>query len=323
MASIPYSLAGKRVFVAGHRGMVGSAIVRRLAGENCDVLTVTRSEIDLRNQDAVRAWLADRKPDAVVLAAAKVGGILANDTYPADFLYDNLAIQNAVIEGSFRAGVEKLLFLGSSCIYPKFAPQPIREDALLTGPLEETNQWYAIAKIAGLKMCEAYRQQHGVDYISAMPTNLYGPGDNYDLEKSHVIPALLRKAHAAKDTGADSFPIWGSGSPRREFLHVDDAADAMVHLLKTYSGNQHVNVGSGEDVTILELAQTVCDVVGFTGGIITDPSKPDGTPRKLMDASKLRAMGWSPRYSLRDGLADAYSWFVAHAKSGDIRLQVA
>jgi GDP-L-fucose synthase len=323
MASIPYSLAGKRVFVAGHRGMVGSAIVRRLARENCETLSVTRSEIDLRNQDAVRAWLADRRPDAVVLAAAKVGGIYANDTYPADFLYDNLAIQNAVIEGSFRAGVEKLLFLGSSCIYPKFAPQPIPEDALLTGPLESTNQWYAIAKIAGLKMCEAYRQQHGVDYISAMPTNLYGPGDNYDLEKSHVIPALLRKAHVAKEAGEASLTIWGSGSPRREFLHVDDAADAMVHLLKTYSGNQHVNVGSGEDVTILELAQAVCDVVGFTGSIIADPSKPDGTPRKLMDVSKLNAMGWSPRYSLRDGLADAYAWFLAHAQSGDIRLQVA
>ena len=323
MASIPYSLAGKRVFVAGHRGMVGSAIVRRLARESCETLCGTRSEIDLRNQDAVRAWLADRKPDAVVLAAAKVGGIYANDTYPADFLYDNLAIQNAVIEGSFRAGVEKLLFLGSSCIYPKFATQPIPEDALLTGPLEPTNQWYAIAKIAGLKMCEAYRQQHGVDYISAMPTNLYGPGDNYDLEKSHVIPALLRKAHVAKEAGEASLTIWGSGSPRREFLHVDDAADAMVHLLKTYSGSQHVNVGSGEDVTILELAQAVCDVVGFTGGIIADPSKPDGTPRKLMDVSKLKAMGWSPRYSLRDGLADAYAWFVAHAKSGDIRLQVA
>ena len=323
MASIPYSLAGKRVFVAGHRGMVGSAIVRRLERENCETLTVNRSEIDLRDHVAVRGWLADRKPDAVILAAAKVGGIFANDTYPADFLYDNLAIQNAVIEGSFRAGVEKLLFLGSSCIYPKFAPQPILEDALLTGPLEATNQWYAIAKIAGLKMCEAYRQQHGVDYISAMPTNLYGPGDNYDLEKSHVIPALLRKAHTAKESGADSLTIWGSGSPRREFLHVDDAADAMVHLLKTYSGSQHVNVGSGEDVTILELAQAVCDVVGFKGAIVTDPSKPDGTPRKLMDVSKLTAMGWSPRYSLRDGLADAYSWFVAHEKTGDIRLQVA
>lgn len=321
--SATYSLAGKRVFVAGHRGMVGSAIVRRLASENCDVLTVNRTEVDLRDQPGVRAWLADRKPHAVILAAAKVGGILANDTYPADFLYENLAIQNAVIEGSFRAGVEKLLFLGSSCIYPKFAPQPIPESALLTSSLEPTNEWYAIAKIAGLKMCEAYRRQHGVDYISAMPTNLYGPGDNYDLEKSHVIPALLRKAHDAREAKADTLPIWGSGSPRREFLHVDDAADAMVHLLKTYSGFEHVNVGSGEDVTILELAQLVCDVVGFKGRIVTDPSKPDGTPRKLMDASKLIAMGWRPKYDLQTGLRDAYGWFVDHVKAGDARLNVA
>jgi GDP-L-fucose synthase len=318
----PYDVNGKRVFVAGHRGMVGSAIVRRLASENCEVLTVSRNEVDLRDQAGVRSWLANRKPHAVVLAAAKVGGILANDTYPADFLYDNLAIETAVIEGSFRSGVEKLLFLGSSCIYPKFAPQPIPENALLTGALEPTNEWYAIAKIAGLKMCEAYRRQHGVDYISAMPTNLYGPGDNYDLNNSHVIPALLRKAHDAREAGADSLPIWGSGAPRREFLHVDDAADAMVHLLKTYSGNEHVNVGSGEDVTILELAQMICDVVGFRGRIIPDPSKPDGTPRKLMDASKLIAMGWRPKYDLPTGLKNAYDWFAEHAKTGDARLQV-
>jgi GDP-L-fucose synthase len=318
-----YNLSGKRVFVAGHRGMVGAAIVRRLASESCEILTVHRSDTDLRDQAGVRKWLADRKPDAVVLAAAKVGGILANDTYPADFLYDNLAIETNVIEGSFRAGVEKLLFLGSSCIYPKFAPQPIPEDALLTGSLEPTNEWYAIAKIAGLKMCEAYRRQHGVDYISAMPTNLYGPGDNYDLEKSHVIPALLRKAHDAREAKADFIPIWGSGAPRREFLHVDDAADAMVHLLKTYSGDSHVNVGSGEDVTILELTQLVCDVVGFKGRIVTDPTKPDGTPRKLMDVSKLKGMGWSPKYDLPTGLRDAYDWFVEHMKRGDARLNVA
>ena len=322
MSETWYSLAGKRVFVAGHRGMVGSAIVRRLASENCEVLTVGRSEVDLRDQAGVRAWLADRKPHAVVLAAAKVGGILANDTYPADFLYDNLAIETAVIEGAFRAGVEKLLFLGSSCIYPKFAPQPIPENALMTGALEPTNEWYAIAKIAGLKMCEAYRRQHGVDYISAMPTNLYGPGDNYDLNNSHVIPALLRKAHDAREAGAASLQIWGSGSPRREFLHVDDAADAMVHLLKAYSGNEHVNVGSGEDVTVLELAQLICDVVGFKGRIVTDPTKPDGTPRKLMDASKLISMGWRPRHDLPSGLKHAYDWFVAHVRTGDARLQV-
>ena len=322
MSETSYSLAGKRVFVAGHRGMVGSAIVRRLASENCEVLTVGRSEVDLRDQAGVRAWLADRKPHAVVLAAAKVGGILANDTYPADFLYDNLAIETAVIEGAFRAGVEKLLFLGSSCIYPKFAPQPIPENALMTGALEPTNEWYAIAKIAGLKMCEAYRRQHGVDYISAIPTNLYGPGDNYDLNNSHVIPALLRKAHDAREAGAASLQIWGSGSPRREFLHVDDAADAMVHLLKAYSGNEHVNVGSGEDVTVLELAQLICDVVGFKGRIVTDPTKPDGTPRKLMDASKLISMGWRPRHDLPSGLKHAYDWFVAHVRTGDARLQV-
>lgn len=323
MSATSYALAGKRVFVAGHRGMVGSAIVRRLASEDCEILTIGRTEVDLRDQAGVRAWLGDRKPHAVVLAAAKVGGILANDTYPADFLYDNLAIETAVIEGSFRAGVEKLLFLGSSCIYPKFAPQPIPESALLTGALEPTNEWYAIAKIAGLKMCEAYRRQHGVDYISAMPTNLYGPGDNYDLQNSHVIPALLRKTHDAREANAETLPIWGSGSPRREFLHVDDAADAMVHLLKTYSGNEHVNVGSGEDVTILELAQLVCDTVGFKGRIVTDPSKPDGTPRKLMDATKLKSMGWTPKYDLPNGLRHAYDSFVEHVKAGDARLVVA
>ena len=322
MSAISYSIRGKRVFVAGHRGLVGSALVRRLADENCDVLSVNRAELDLRDQSGVRAWLADRKPDVVVLAAAKVGGILANDTYPADFLYDNLAIETAVIEGSFRAGVEKLLFLGSSCIYPKFAPQPIPESALLTSSLEPTNEWYAIAKIAGLKMCEAYRRQHGVDYISAMPTNLYGPGDNYDLEKSHVIPALLRKARDAHEAGAETLTIWGSGSPRREFLHVDDAADAMVHLLKIYSGNEHVNVGSGEDVTILELTQMVCDVVGFRGRIATDPTKPDGPPRKLMDVAKLRSMGWRPKYDLPRGLKHAYDWFIEHLKSGDARMHV-
>lgn len=314
-----YSLEGKRVFVAGHRGMVGAAIVRRLAQEGCTVLTTPRSAVDLRDQAGVRRWMDAERPDAVFLAAAKVGGILANDTYPADFLYDNLAIETNVVEAAYRSGVEKLLFLGSSCIYPKHAPQPMTEDALLTGPLESTNEWYAIAKIAGLKLCEAYRKQHGVDFISAMPTNLYGPGDNYDLEKSHVIPALLRKAHMAKVEGRPALEIWGTGSPRREFLHVDDAADAMVHLMKTYSGAQHVNVGCGEDVSVLELAQLVCAVVGFDGAIETDPTKPDGTPRKLMDVSKLFATGWRPRYGLREGLADAYAWFVAHLDT-DARL---
>jgi len=299
--------------------MVGSAVVRRLASEGCEVLTAPRSRLDLGDQGAVRRWMANEKPDAVVLAAAKVGGILANDTYPADFLYDNLVIETNVIDAAFRQGVGKLLFLGSSCIYPKMAPQPITEDALLTGPLEPTNEWYAIAKIAGLKMCAAYRRQHGVDYISAMPTNLYGPGDNYDLNSSHVIPALIRKAHEAKLKGAPSMTIWGSGSPRREFLHVDDAADAMVHLLKTYSGEIHVNVGSGTDVTILDLVQMICDVVGFKGRIETDPTKPDGTPRKLMDVSRLTAAGWQPHYDLRSGLENTYAWFLEHVEKGDTR----
>lgn len=304
-----FDLTNKRVFVAGHRGMVGSAIIRLLQNENCIVLTVGRDQIDLRDQARVREWFNREKPDAVFLAAAKVGGILANDTYPAEFLYDNLAIEMNVIDAAFRSGVEKLLYLGSSCIYPKFAPQPIPESALLTGSLEPTNEWYAIAKIAGLKLCEAYRRQYGADFVSAMPTNLYGPGDNYDPLKSHVIPALLRKVHEAKKSGAEEITIWGSGTPRREFLHVDDAAGAVVHLMKIYSGAEHVNVGTGVDITILDLARLVCDVVGFNGKIVTDPTKPDGTPRKLLDVSKLKATGWTPRYGLRDGLAEAYNWF--------------
>jgi len=311
-----YSLAGKRVWVAGHRGMVGSALVRRLASEGCEVLISTRAGVDLKRQDQTERWVAENKPDAVFLAAAKVGGILANDTYPADFLYDNLMIEANIIEASFRQGVQKLLFLGSSCIYPRLAPQPINEDALLTGPLESTNEWYAIAKIAGIKMAQAYRRQHGVDYISAMPTNLYGPGDNFDLQSSHVLPALLRKAHDAKVNGRDEMMIWGTGSPKREFLHVDDCADALVHLMKSYSGDTHVNVGSGEDLTILELATLVAEVVGFEGRIVTDPSKPDGTPRKLMSADRLRSEGWTPRIALRDGIASTYDWFLENALEG-------
>lgn len=308
-------LRNKRIFVSGHRGMVGSAIARRLASEGCEILTAGRSDLDLREQAGVRSWFAREKPDVVFLAAAKVGGILANDTYPAEFLYDNLAIELNVIDAAFRAGVEKLLYLGSSCIYPKFAPQPIPESALLTGSLEPTNEWYAIAKIAGLKLCEAYRRQYGANFISAMPTNLYGPGDNYDLEKSHVIPALLRKVHEAKRSRADHIVVWGTGSPRREFLHVDDAASAVVHLMKTYSAAEHVNVGSGEDITIMDLTKLVCEIVGFAGGIKTDASKPDGTPRKLLDVSRLRATGWRPHYDLRSGLRDAYAWFEANEKT--------
>lgn len=306
-----YGLTGKRVWVAGHRGMVGSAIVRRLAREDCEVLTADRSTLDLMDQAAVRAWVADAKPDAVFLAAAKVGGILANHSYPADFLYDNLMIEANVIEAAHREGVEKLLFLGSSCIYPKLAAQPITEEALLTGPLEPTNEWYAIAKIAGIKLAHAYRVQHGDDFISAMPTNLYGPGDNFDLNSSHVVPALIRKAHEAKASG-ENMVVWGTGAPLREFLYVDDCADACVFLMKNYSGDQHVNVGSGEDLSILDLTRIVCDVVGYTGPIDRDLSKPDGTPRKLMDVGKLRDLGWAASTPLREGLASSYRWFLDH-----------
>lgn len=307
-----YALNGKRVWVAGHRGMVGAGLVRQLEREDCTLLTVGRDVLDLRDGGAVLSWMRNNRPQAVILAAAKVGGIVANDSWPADFLYDNLAIENAIIHGAFETGVEKLLFLGSSCIYPKFAPQPITEDALLTGPLEPTNEWYAIAKIAGIKLCQAYRRQHGRDFISAMPTNLYGPGDNFDLTSSHVIPALMRKAHEAKTSGASSMTIWGSGTPRREFLHVDDCAGALIFLLKNYSGDPHVNVGSGTDVTIDELARLVMEAVGFSGTLEHDTSKPDGTPRKLMSNDKLAAMGWSPKISLQDGLRTTYQWFLKH-----------
>ena len=305
-----YALAGKRVWVAGHRGMVGSAVVRRLAAEDCTVLTVGRGELDLRDTAAVLRWMETNAPQAVILAAARVGGIVANDGWPADFLYDNLAIENAIIHGAFETGVEKLLFLGSSCIYPKLAPQPMTEEALLTGPLEPTNQWYAIAKIAGIKLCQAYRRQHGRDFISAMPTNLYGPGDNFNLTSSHVIPALIRKAHEAKLAGAPAMTLWGTGTPRREFMHVDDCADALVFLLKNYSGDSHVNVGSGSEVTIDELAHLVMKAVGFQGGLEHDRSKPDGTPRKLMSNQKLAALGWSPTISLENGLRSTYEWFL-------------
>lgn len=307
-----FSLAGRKVWVAGHRGMVGSAIVRRLAGEDCEVIEAGRDVVDLGDQAAVRRWMADVRPEVVFVAAAKVGGILANDTLPADFLHDNLVIECNVIEAAHRTDVAKLVFLGSSCIYPKLAPQPITEDALLTGPLEPTNEWYAIAKIAGIKLCEAYRRQHGRDFISAMPTNLYGPHDNFDLTSSHVLPALMRKAHEAKLAGETTMTIWGSGTPRREFLHADDCADAIVFLAKHYSGAQHVNVGSGTDVTIGELAELVASVVGFEGEIVRDTSKPDGTPRKLMSGDKLAALGWVPKIGLREGVEATYRWFLDH-----------
>ncbi|MBI1265532.1 MAG: NAD-dependent epimerase/dehydratase family protein [Alphaproteobacteria bacterium] len=312
MAERIYSLKGKRVYVAGHRGMVGSALVRRLAREDCEIVTATRQDADLVRQSEAEALMARLKPDAVFIPAAKVGGILANDTYPADFLYENLMIAANLIHAAHQVDVEKLLFLGSSCIYPKLAAQPITEDALLTGPLEPTNEWYAIAKIAGIKLCQAYRKQHGRDFISAMPTNLYGPGDNYNLQTSHVIPALIRKAHEAKAARAASMTIWGTGSPMREFLHADDCADALVHLMHVHSEPEHVNVGSGEDLTIEALARLVMEVVGFEGALEKDLTKPDGTPRKLMSADRLRALGWSPKIGLREGLQDAYSWFLQH-----------
>lgn len=311
MASeVIFPLAGKRIWVAGHRGMVGSAIVRRLASEDCEIITTPRADVDLKSPDQVRAFAADCKPDAIFMAAAKVGGILANDNYPADFLYDNLMIAANVTEAAYREGVGKMLFLGSSCIYPKEAPQPIPESALLTGPLEPTNEWYAIAKIAGIKLAQAFRKQHGCDFISAMPTNLYGPGDNYDLNSSHVLPALIRKAHEAKVAGADHITIWGTGAPRREFLNADDCADACVFMMKTYSDFEHVNVGSGEDMAIIDLARLVCGIVGFTGDIITDPTKPDGTMRKLMSGEKLKTMGWTASITLKDGISDAYESFL-------------
>jgi GDP-L-fucose synthase len=305
-----FDLTGARIFVAGHRGMVGSSIVRRLSAEQCEVVTAGRDVADLREQAQVRTWMNDVRPDVVVLAAAKVGGILANDSYPTDFLYDNLMIEANMIEAAHRMNVSRMLFLGSSCIYPKMAPQPIEESSLLTGPLEPTNEWYAIAKIAGIKLAQAYRRQFGRDYISAMPTNLYGPGDNYDLAGSHVLPALIRKAHEAKLGGDASMTIWGSGTPRREFLHVDDLADACVFLLKNYSDDMHINVGSGSDLTIHDLAKLVSEVVGYSGEVICDTTRPDGTPRKLMDSSRLTALGWTPRIELRKGIETAYADFL-------------
>ena len=306
----PYSLAGKRVWVAGHRGMVGSAIVRRLAGEDSQVLTVDREALDLTDQRAVLGWMHNHRPQAVFLAAARVGGILANSTHPVDFLRDNLLIEIAILAGAESAGVEKLLFLGSSCIYPKFAQQPIREEALLTGPLEPTNEWYAIAKIAGIKLAQAYRQQYGCDFISAMPTNLYGPGDNFDPRASHVLPALIRKVHEAKLCGGP-VATWGTGTPRREFLYVDDCADACLFLMRNYSDALHVNVGSGSDIAIADLARLVMEVLGHDGAVLTDPSKPDGTPRKLMDNSRLAAMGWKPTVDLAEGIRRSYAAFLA------------
>jgi GDP-L-fucose synthase len=306
----PFSLAGKKIWVAGQTGMVGSAVSKRLASENCELFLVNRSELDLRDQKAVRSWLNKNMPDVIVVAAATVGGILANSSRPAEFLYDNLVIETNIIHGAYEIGVQKLLFLGSACIYPRDASQPMSEEAILTGPLEPTNQWYAVAKIAGIKLCEAYRKQYKCDFISAQPNNLYGAGDNFDPDTSHVIPALIVKAHAAKTTVHSSFVVWGTGSPMREFLHVDDLADALVHLLKTYSGLTHINIGSGEELSIHELAQCVADTVGFNGKLVFDSSKPDGAMRKLLDATRMNKLDWAPSIHLKEGLKSTYKWYL-------------
>jgi GDP-L-fucose synthase len=306
--STPFELKGQRIWIAGHRGMVGAAVVRRLATEPCQVLTADRAQLDLSRQAEVEAWMQANRPDAIVLAAAKVGGILANDTRPAEFIHDNLLIETNIIHAAHKVGVKKLLSLGSSCVYPKLCPQPIKEEYLLTGPLEPTNEWYAIAKIAGIKLVQAYRRQYGCDYISAMPTNLYGPGDNFDLGSSHVLPALLMKAHRAKLAGETAMELWGSGTPRREFLHVDDLADALVFLLRTYSSPQPINVGVGHDLTIRELAETIQRVVGFKGELKFDATKPDGTPRKLLDVSRMSGLGWTAKTALEPGIRSTYDW---------------
>ena len=308
-----FDLTGRRVFVAGHRGMVGSAIVRRLASIDCAVLTADHQEVDLLRQQETEQFLISNKPDVLIVAAAKVGGIHANSVYPAEFIYENLAIATNLIHGAFRANVRKLLFLGSSCIYPKLAHQPIAEEELLTGPLEPTNQWYAIAKIAGIKLCQAYRHEYGVDYISVMPTNVYGPGDNYHPENGHVIAGLIRRVHEARQSGSRTVTVWGTGTPRREFIFVDDLADACIFVLEKYSGESHLNVGTGSDVTVADLARLIADVLGYDGKLAFDLSRPDGTPRKLLDVSRLRALGFTARMPLRTGIERSYADFLERA----------
>ncbi|MDP7342015.1 MAG: GDP-L-fucose synthase [Alphaproteobacteria bacterium] len=318
-AATAYSLNGKRVWVAGHGGLVGSALVKRLAAENCELITVARGEVDLRRQKEVEDWLAETRPEAIFLAAATVGGIHANDSRPAEFLYDNMMIEANIVDAGWRVGVEKLLFLGSTCIYPKFAPQPMAEGDLLTGPLDPTNQWYALAKIAGIYLCQAYRRQHGCDFISAMPANLFGPGDFFEAENSHVIPALMGKIHKARQENAAEVEIWGSGEPYREFLYSEDAADALVFLMKTYSGAEHVNIGTGEEIKIIDMARLIADIVGYRGAWKFDRGRHDGTPRKLSDNSLLKSLGWTPGTDLRDGLQATYDWFRDADAAGRIR----
>jgi GDP-L-fucose synthase len=312
MSDVIFPLDGKRVLVAGHKGMAGGAILRRLQSENCEILTADRGDLDLIRQDEVEDWLAAVKPDAIFLAAAKVGGIHANSTRPAEFLYDNLAIETNIIHSAWQTGVKKLLFLGSSCIYPRDAAQPMKEEALLTGPLEPTNEAYAIAKIAGIKLCDAYRRQYGCDFISAMPTNLYGPGDRYDLLGGHVVAAMIMKFHAAKSTGDPTVTIWGTGTPRREFLFTEDLADGLVFMMKHYSGPGHLNLGTGIDITIRELAEAVAKVSGWSGECVYDRTKPDGMMRKVMDISRLASLGWKARTRFEDGIKVAYEWYVTH-----------
>ena len=317
----PFRLAGRRVWVAGHRGMVGQALLRRLQREQCEILIVDHRSLDLRRQRETEEWLAGNRPEVVFLAAATVGGIHANDTRPAEFLYDNLLIEANVIEAARRTGVKKLLALGSSCIYPREAPQPMREEALLTGALEPTNQWYALAKISALKLCQAYRRQYGVDFISAMPTNLYGPGDKFDLDAGHVVPALLRKTHEANQRGEPTVTVWGTGRPRREFLHVDDCADALVHLIGQYSGEEHINIGTGSDITIRELAELIGQIVGYQGRFVYDTSRPDGSPQKRLDVTRLDALGWRATIRLEAGLRQTYDWYKRQDQGGRMQAQ--
>ena len=310
-----FKLKEKKIWVAGHNGMLGRAVIRLLSEHKCELLTVDRLTLDLTNQAAVKDWITINKPEVVIICAAKVGGILANNTYPAEFIYQNLMIESNIINAAFENEVQKLLFLGSSCIYPKYSTQPINETELLSGSLEQTNEWYALAKIAGVKLCQAYRKQYGVDYISAMPTNLYGPYDNFDLETSHVIPALINKAHTAAKNSDNFLHAWGSGLPKREFMHVDDCASAILFLLQNYSDEGHVNIGTGEEVSIRQLAEIIKYVVGFKGDIIFDKSKPDGPPRKLLDTSKLNSLGWNANISLEDGILQTYDWFIKSSDS--------